>query len=196
MKKIKIKILAVVISAVFALSACQAAKSDPDVSSVRSTEKQSTTRTSVGSGMNTLEGNSDELAKIRAKQEMITVYAVDSANMATGPITTVIDSSNGISEMDVLKACCQNFIDQNASVSIGSAIRSENRLEVDLKADDPVAPFGKGTGKFEQLFLDCLSKSIFENFDDIKYIYFTVNGETYHSEKLKLSADKPYMTNE
>lgn len=150
----------------------------------------------AASDMASLPGELRKLESIRANQERIPVYSIDSRNMATIPNSSVVDSSDGIDEMDVLNACAQNFIDQDATAEFNSAVRDGDSLTVDISAEDMKEPFGKGTGKFEQLFLDCLSKSIFENFPELKSVYFTVNGEAYHSAKLKLSTDKPYMTNE
>lgn len=165
-------------------------------SSVVDTTSAPTMGEGAESSMTELQGEPSDLQSIRDSQQRITVYTIDTSNMTTVPVTAIVDTSDGLDYMDVLKACSLNFADQKAEVEYNSAEVTGSSLAIDFKAVTTDEPFGKGTGAFEPVILDGICKSIFDNFDNIKSVYVSIDGEAFVSKKVKLTLDKPYMTNE
>ena len=129
-----------------------------------------------------VEGEYGEISNISVSQKKIIIY--------------IIDSENELKILDVTEAVLLALSDNFENIEIDSIKEDKKSVTVDFKAKDKKMPFGKDGAESEELILDCISYSIFDNFSNLKRIYFTVNGEAYNSNKIKLSEKKPFLVNE
>ncbi len=143
-----------------------------------------------------VEGEYGEISNISVSQKKIIIYIIDTTKNSILPITTTIDSENELKILDVTEAVLLALSDNFENIEIDSIKEDKKSVTVDFKAKDKKMPFGKDGAESEELILDCISYSIFDNFSNLKRIYFTVNGEAYNSNKIKLSEKKPFLVNE
>lgn len=128
--------------------------------------------------------------------ERIGIYTIDEMTLETVSITAMIDTTGGLTTDAVVDAVVLVLEDHSLEVFINDTIVTENVVTVDIEAEDPVMPFGNSGSSVESVILDCISYSLFDNFDEIKAICFTVNGSEYESGHIHLPMGEPYLKRE
>ena len=124
----------------------------------------------------------------------IGIYTLEDESLDTVSVETVVEYKDELKVEDVVAAVVSELEDHDIDVKIGSVTNEGNKVTIDLSAEDSFLPFGSLGSSAEGSVLDCLSYSIFDNFSDIKEVYFLVNGEAYETGHIELKKDEPYLT--
>lgn len=124
----------------------------------------------------------------------VIIYGIDTKTGFITPINRAIDDD--VSLENILLLVVEELSDI-ASINILNVIEEDDNLTIDFyKSEGEKTPFGKIRRVGENEILDCISYTIFENFEQYKRIFFTINGETYNTDKIKLSEGEPFIVNE
>lgn len=140
----------------------------------------------------TLPDKGNEKTDISIQRKKINIYIIDEKGDNTLPLVSFV-SPDSFSPKTVAEAVILALGERAADTSIGEVKTEESSVHIDLKTEKPDFPFGEVSEKAEEMILDCISYSILDNFGDFNTIYFTVNGEAYQSNNLKLNKDKPFI---
>lgn len=124
----------------------------------------------------------------------IEIYTIDDVTLETVSITAMVDVKDGLTVDAVVNAVLLALEDHSVSVDVAGITTEGSGVTIDIAAEDAIKPFGDAGSSVEEVVLDCISYSIFDNFKDLKKIYFTVNGGGYESGHISLPMGEPYLT--
>ncbi len=126
--------------------------------------------------------------------ERIGIYTIDDETLETVSLTAMIDTAGGLTPEAVVEAVALALEDHLIEISIGSIMVDGKKVTVDIQSEDAKLPFGNAGSSVEGVILDCITYSLFDNFKDLKEIYFTVNGGAYESGHISLAVGEAYQT--
>ncbi|MBR6396491.1 MAG: GerMN domain-containing protein [Lachnospiraceae bacterium] len=170
---------------VFAMASC-ASKKDPALTQDEINARILESENQSGQGSIAPEGT--------PTAKKIGIYTIEDESLDTVSIETVVEYKDELKVEDVITAVVSELEDHDIDIKIGSVTNEGNKVTIDLKADDSFLPFGSLGSSAEGSVLDCLSYSVFDNFSDVKEVYFLVNGEAYETGHIELKKDEPYLT--
>ena len=189
-------IFVIIMIAFIGLTACRS-KESPKNSSV-TVSKHSASADASGS-VNTIisvPGKGGNSADISITQKKITIYTLDDTGKRVIPVNSAISTEEDIKPESIIEAVLLE-LDEKIDDNVGVTVKGKgDSITVNFTVEDKEHPFGKNNSVSESLVLDCISYSIFDNFDEYKKIYFKLNGEAYKSKQLKLPGKKPFMVDE
>ena len=126
--------------------------------------------------------------------ERIGIYTIDDETLETVSLTAMIDTAGGLTPEAVVEAVALALEDHLIEISVGSITVDGKKVTVDIQSEDAKLPFGNAGSSVEGVILDCITYSLFDNFKDLKEIYFTVNGGAYESGHISLAVGEAYQT--
>lgn len=127
--------------------------------------------------------------------QRVGIYTIDDETLETKSLTAMVNVKDGLTVDAVVDAVVLALADHSIEAVVDGISVDGGKVTVDLKAEEPYQPFGNASS-VEGLALDCISYSIFDNFRELKEIYFTVNGEAYESGHISLPLGEPYLKKE
>ena len=142
------------------------------------------------------EGEQTEETESQTTARQIGIYTIDDNTLETVSLTAMVNVSGELTVEAVIDAVILALEDHSLEVQIAGIQMSDESVTVDILADEPLQPFGNAGSSVEETILDCISYSVFDNFESLKTIYFTVNGEAYESGHIYLPEGEPYLRKE
>lgn len=133
---------------------------------------------------------------ISITQQKVTIYSVDAESDKVLAKNSMITIKDELIPQDIIDAVLLELDDMIDGDIIANTLTNEDSITIDFIVKDKNYPFGKKSQVKDVVVLDCISYSVFENFNDFKRVYFKLNGEAYKSKQLKLSGTEPFMVNE
>lgn len=134
--------------------------------------------------------------QVSSGPERIGIYTIDEVSLDTVSLTAMINTAGGLTADAVVDAVILALEDYSLEIYVNGTNLVDGIATVDIQAEDSIMPFGNEGSSVESVILDCISYSLFDNFDEIKAICFTVNGEDYESGHIHLPAGEPYLKRE
>lgn len=133
-------------------------------------------------------------AEVKNDPERIGIYTIDDETLETVSLTALINTAGGLTPEAVVEAVALALEDHLIEIQIGSITVEGKKVTVDIKSEDANLPFGNTGSSVEGVILDCITYSLFDNFKELREIYFTVNGGAYESGHISLGIGEAYQT--
>lgn len=138
------------------------------------------------------EEKGNEKTDVNISRKKINIYIIDEKAVNTLPIVSFVNPDT-FSPGTVAEAVILALGERAGDTKIGEVKTEKASVFIDLETEHANLPFGEVSENVEEMILNCISYSILDNFSDFSNIYFTVNGEAYQSDNLKLDRDKPFI---
>lgn len=194
-------ILAIMLVGIFLLTGCNKLK----LSNFNASDKENGTEVTVVPGNNqnnTKSGNPgtdstdatptpDDIRPQPTDNKELTVYNVNTDKEEIEPATALVPKSSEITPKLIVTTVVESLKDQSINIGIDQVITKGDAVIVSFtKGKTPYKNMGSG---YEQLILDAIGQSLFDNLNHCNKVIYRVDGKPYQSGAFELGINEAYM---